>query len=539
MTVSTLVEPQLDTINRQAKRLAKRLKLPVTQAKNILASALYRCSGWQDLEGRVRAMKPDEHVRHLVALPHSSEAQVYFNEQKIALTHALSQLVLTNSNLIGLMEHIKYVFAIKTKVVNSNELLHTLDLSWRPAGIGPDPWAVIEADARVNGTCLKLIGTRTYLPEHYDFGPNKHKEGKFAEPFGGRLKIVWSDPTAWFKAALEYLDDPEADDLVLPAVDLSEDMSRHEAWFEAALYTIGHIAEYQSDNDLVPLFFEGSAYVVFGAPVLQVDAAHMDKTLTVNFSSKEDSFSQVVASGENALCLEWISYDPGMKNHDGEFVEYFDELRQSILHGDDLPTTARDDGKLGLLFVRPATIFKIKQAFKVDFTREDDEEALVLKTSNLTLALELISKVSLRDLMVYKKGEISRYFAILKVPDASERPELSISLESKGDEWDWNSNLTPSNTWSCSSQGTELRVEVDSQLLNLVDLLGKRTVEAVMSHGLIHRLPLGSLSALKKQPERCKNIPAVSEDIAADLNKPFPKDVHLSLYRIRYLRDNF
>lgn len=539
MTVSTRVELQLDTIQRQAKRLATRLNLPVTQAKDILARAFYRCSGWQDLEGRVRATVPDEHVRHLVALPHSSEAQAYFNEQKRPLALALSQHVLTNSNLTGLMEHVQAVFAIESGVVTLNDLVHTLDLSWRPGGIGPDAWAVIEADAWVNGVCLKLFGTRTYLPAHYDFGP-KHEYGEHAEPFGGRLKIVWSDPAAWFKAALDYLDDPVADDLVLPVVELSEDMSRHEAWFEAALSTYSHFAEYRGgDNDLVPLIFEGCCYVVFGAPVFQVDAAHMDKTVAVKLSSQDDNFSQVVVSGENALCLEWIAYDPGKKNHDGEFDEYFDRLRKSILRGEYLPITARDDGKLGLLFVRPASIFDVRHELTVDFTREDDEEALVLKTSDLPLALELISKVSLRDLMVYKRAEHSRYFAMLSLPDANERPELSISLESKGDEWESKSDLI-SSTCSRSSHGTELRlVEVASQLLTLVDLLGKKTVEAVMSHGLIHRLPLGSLSALKKPPERCKNIPTVSEDIAAALERPLPVDGHVSLSRTRYLRDNF
>lgn len=538
MTVSTQVELQLDTILRQAKRLGTRLNVPVTHAKDILARAFYRCSGWQDLEGRVRATVPDEHVQHLVALPHSSEAQAYFNEHKRPLAVALSQHVLTNSNLIGLMEHVHAVFAIETGVVTLNDLVQTLDLSWRPAGIGPDAWAVIEADAWVNGACLKLIGTRTYLPAHYNFGA-KHEYGEDAEPFDGRLKIVWSDPAAWFKAALDYLNDPEADDLVLPVVELSEDMSRHEAWFEAALSTDSHIAKYRSgDNDLAPLIFEGNSYVVFGAPLFQVDAAHMDKTVAVKLSSQEDNFSQVVVSGENALCLEWIAYDPDKRNHNGEFDEHFVQLRQAILRGDNLPVTARDDGKLGLLFVRPATIFDVEQELKVDFTREDDEEALVLKTSDLPLTLELISKVSLRNLMVYRREEHSRYFAMLSLPDANERPKLSISLESKGDESESMSNLIPT-TWSLHSSGMELLVEVASQLLNLVDLLGKKTVEAVMSHGLIHRLPLGSLSALEKPPERCKNIPAVSDEIASALERPLLFDGYLSLTRVRYLRDNF
>lgn len=538
MTISTRVELQFDTIQRQAKRLATRLNLPITHAKDILARAFYRCSGWQDLEGRVSAIVPDEHVQHLVALPNSLEAQAYFNEQKRSLAVALSQHILTNSNLTGLMEHVQAVFTIETGVVTLNDLVPTLDLSWHPAGIGPDAWAVIKADAWVNGVFLKLIGTRTYLPAHYNFGPN-HEYGEYAEPFSGMLKIVWSDPAAWFKAALDYLDDTEADDLFLPVVELSEDMSRHEAWFEAALSTDSHIAEYRGrDNDLVPLIFKGNCYVVFGVPVFPDDAAHMGKAVAVKLSSQEDNFRQVVVSGESALCLEWIAYAPDKKSHEGEFDEYFEQLREAFLRGVDFPVMARDDGKLGLLFVRPATIFDVQWALKVDFTREDDEEALVLKTSDLPLALELISKVSLRDLMVYKREGHSRYFAMLSLPGTNVWPMLHISLESKGHESESMSNLITS-AWSLSSNGTELLVEVSSQLLTLVDLLGKKAVEAVMSHGLIYRRPLGFLSSLNKPPKRCKNIPTVSEEFAAALERPLPLDGYLSLSSTRYLRDNF
>ena len=201
--------------------------------------------------------------------------------------------------------------------------------------------------------------------------------------------------------------------------------------------------------------------------------------------------------------------------------------------------TSREDGKPGLLFVRPATLFDVQQELKVDFTRTDGEEAMVLKTSNLPLALELILKVAIRDLTVYERDGRSRYFAMFFLPDSDERPELSISLESKGAEWTSMSNLVRLSYWSKSSSGTELLAEVAAELLTLVDLLGKKTVEAAMSHGLIQRQQPGFQTELKKPPARCKNIPPVPEVIAEALARPLRADGYLSLGRTRYLRDNF
>lgn len=539
MSVPTLVELQLDTIQRQAKRLASRLHLPITSAKDVLAKAFYRCSGWHDLEGRLKHAEPDDHVQFLVALPHSPEARAYFGEQSRSLATALSQHVLTNSNLAGLLDHVQAVFAIEAPAVTLNDLVPSLSLAWRPTGIGPDPWAVIEAEVWVNGTCLKLIGTRTFLPRHYDFGP-EHESGEYAEPFGGMLRIVWADPAAWFRAALRYLDDLEADELELPLVELSEAMARHQAWFEGALATNSHIAEYRGgDDDLVPFLVEDSCYVVFGAPVCRTDASKAGAAAVVELASHEDNFSQLIVVGDNPLCLEWIAYDPALKRHTGEFGDYFDRLRRAIFQRDDLSVTSREDGKAGLLFVRPATLFDVQQELKVDFTRTDGEEAMVLKTSNLPLAIELILKVAIRDLMVLVRDGRSRYFAMFSSPDSEERPKLSVSLELKGAEWMSMSNLVRSSYWSKSSSGTELLVEVASELLTLVDLLGKKTVEATMSQGLIQRLPLGFQTELEKPPARCKKIPPVPDEIAAALERPFSADGYLALGRAHYLRDNF
>lgn len=541
MIDSTLVDYQLDTIHRQAKRFAARLKLPITAAKDILAKAFYCCSEWSDLEGRLKSRELDRHIQLLTALPQSAEACLYFVKIRRDLARLLSQHMLTNANLAGLLEHVQEVFAVGSDPITLDDLVPRLKaLNWRPAGIGPDSWAVVESEAVVNGTCLRLVGTRTYLPKYYDFGP-KHEFGEYAEPFEGKLRIVWTEPMTWYQAALDYLDDLDAEDIVLPAVELTKEMARHQAWFEAALSTSHHIAEYRlGDDDLVPVILEGqNCYVVFGYPVKSNGEALRTDVGTVELASAYDNFSKVVMLHESPICLEWIAYDPKTRKHPGEFDEYFETLRQTILHGNRLPTTPRQDGLPGLLLVRPATDFDIRQELAVEFTHLADEVAFVLKTSNLTLARELLGKVVARDLMVYAYAGRLRYFALFSVPQSDESPELSLSFESESPGAMSMSNLILLSRWKKQNDGSELLVEIAPKLMTLVDRVGKKAIDTAMSHGLVQRFPVEFLAEFERPPANCREIPKVSDEIAKVLEQPIPDDAHVTMRQTRYGRDNF
>ncbi|WP_273829692.1 hypothetical protein [Pseudomonas sp. SBT1-2] len=536
MSDSALLGHQLDTIHRQAKRFSARLDLPITASKAILAKAFYRCADWSDLEGRLKSLDPDEHVQLLAALPQSAKARSYFDENCRDLARALSQHMLTNTNLAGLLEHVQEVFAIRSGPITLQDVLTTLTMPhWRPADIGPDPWAVVESEVVVNGTRLKLVGTRTYLPGHYDFGP-LHSHGEYAEPFEGKLRVVWTDPVAWHQAALNFLEHLEAEDVQLPVVELTEEMARHEEWFEVALAT-GGVAEYRTgDDELVPAILVGhDCYVVFGYPV----EANPGDGSNIELAAVDDNFSHVVMLDEHAVCLEWIAYDLETRRHPGQFNEYFESLRQSLLKGEGLPVTPRDDGQPGLLFVRPATTFDIQQELMVEFTHLADEVAFVLKTSNLALARELLGKVVARDLMVYDRAGRPSYVAQFSVPKSEGLPELSLTFDSESPGMTTMSNLIRSSYGNTREDSVELLVEVAPQLLRLVDSIGKKTMDTALSHGLVLRLPVGFLEELDQPPTRCSQIPSVPDHIVSVLERPLLGDGSLSIRRARYLRDNF
>lgn len=539
---STFVEQQLDTIHRQAKRFAVKLKLPITVAKDVLAKAFYRCAKWSDLEERLKSRTLSRHIQLLTALPRSDEARLYLSGIDGDLAKSLSQHMLTNSNLAGLIDHVREVFAVASAPTTLDDLVPNLRaLPWRPAGIGPDSWAVVESEVVVNGVWLRLVGTRTYLPRYYNFGP-KHESGKFAEPLKGKLRIIWTEPMVWYQAALDYLDDPEAEDVQLPVAVLTEEMARHQAWFEAALVTTGSIAEYRDGDDdlLQAILVKENLYIVFGYPVRSTSEAEQASFVTVELASTCDNFSQVVMLNQNPICLEWIAYDTKTARHPGQFDEYFVMLKQAILRNECLPATPRKDGQPGLLFVRPATDFDIHQALKVDFTYLADEVAFVFKTSNLSLCRKLLCKVAARDLMTYFPTEHPRYFALILVPRSDLSPELSLTFDAEIPGGMSVSDLVHTVYSKEQEDRWELLVEIDPQIMNLVDRIGRKAMDTAISHGSVQRLSIKFLDELKQPPARCRQIPQMADEIANALDRPpLTGDGYFTMRRVRYWRDNF
>lgn len=76
----------------------------------------------------------------------------------------------------------------------------------------------------------------------------------------------------------------------------------------------------------------------------------------------------VLIDGQPA-CVEWISVCDQTRKHDGQYSEYFEELRSSVLsHRDcDLDLYRLTGWSNSYFFVRPVTQFDIDQFVKVEF----------------------------------------------------------------------------------------------------------------------------------------------------------------------------
>lgn len=256
----------------QAKRLKKHLKIPLHLARYVLAKGPYHCDDWDDLISRLNTGNPDDHVRQLSSLPGCRVATGYFAHNIDRIARAISQHLLTNTNLAGLYETVRAVFLMSDKSMSLTDMVPCLPtLEWEPANLGSDPYAVMFASALINGVPFLLVATRIYLPRYFNFGAKVQCGSECAEPWGEKIKIMWSDPNAWYDAARAYLTAPEDDfdvELVLPNEVLDDKMKEHSQWFESAMSLMHGRGEYLDDDDdqLIPYWGPGGTYAMFGFP---------------------------------------------------------------------------------------------------------------------------------------------------------------------------------------------------------------------------------------------------------------------------------
>lgn len=539
MIDSSLVARRCDTFFRQSKRLADVLDIPLTTAKNVLARALYRCSGETDLLSRLAEQTPGEHLELLTGLPQSPRARSYFVAIRRELAHSLSQHVLTNSNLARLFEVLREVFAVSADGPTTlSDLLPTLlATAWEPSGLGPDPKAVLHAEAVIGGVAVRLVATRVYMPSCYDFGPDAQPQ--YAVPYGCLLKVIWADPDSWRRAALDYVEDKDAEEVLLPDVELTEEMSRHQRWFENALEAAGSWCRY-GDGDETPIPHIGEdcgCYVVFGFPYRFASPIASPNCGDLLPDAGEHSAYRVVLIDGTPVCLEWIAFDPETDCHPGECGEYFDALRHGLLRYGRLLPSALSDGAPGILSIQPATDFHLGQALKVEFHSEIDEVALVLKTDDVALASALVVQVANRDLMVLGSEQSPRYLARMTVRADSEPRSLSMSLNVVAPNFWSGTNLISSTVATAHDGHEELLVVVSPTLLTLVDVLGKKATENAINQGLVLRKPLSFKDELERAPSRCQNLSRPSAELAELLGMPPQGTPRLTM--TRYKRDNF
>jgi hypothetical protein len=539
MTDFTLVARRRETTLRQAKRFSEKLNLPQMAAKDVLARAFYRCAGWEDLLARLSGRTPETHIKLLAALPHSTEARDYFRHIRRDLAKSLSQHVLTNSNLVGLHDLVQEVFAVGSEATTLADVIPTLTpTAWRSAGIGPDPWSVLEADVAINGVVLRLVATRTYMPRYYAFSSDTCSP-ECAEPYEGKLRIIWTEPASWRQAALDYLNDEDAEGLQLPQIELTESMARHQEWFDASLSVFGISGEYgdHGENFLPHIIEDKGCYIVFGVCHRLLDSSEHSSQHIIPLQRCEDSFSQLALLGDTPICLEWISIDPDTQVHTGEFGEYFASLRRSLLGNRRLHATPRHDGAPGVLLVLPSTEFDVRHELKVDFTPVADEIAFVLKTNDTALARELLRKAAARDLMALGANNQRRYLARIIAPSPREAPSLSLSIETVGPNSDCWANLVLGTVWTKGDGSMQLLVEIAPRLLTLMDKMGRKATEAAINQGLILRQPAEFAQELDQPPSRCERIPTPPDDIRKLFEERPSGEVRFGY--TRYKRDNF
>lgn len=563
MTTTSLVAELRENTKRQAKRLGKRLDLSLEAARSILARSYYRCESWNDLQGRLKAKHPDEHVRHLASLPGSPEARLYYSTNIEDLARSLSKQMLANSNLMGLYDTLNHVFGVTQEPVALSDIAVSISASpWQPANIGPDPNAVLQAFTVINGVPIMLLATRVYMPKYFQFGPDVSGDDSFfAEPYSGTFQIIWSNPGDWYDAARAYLlatedddiDDDDYPELTLPTIELDEAMVEHEQWFSRlAEQWYQEFGYGDHGEDFLPILISGrGTYLVFGVPARPPSNTEiLPRTAIPMVGEDTDNDRTLVLVDEQPVCLEWISASTAARKHEGPYPEYFESLLNGVFsHSEcDVGLFGHNGWDQGFFFIRPANQSDIDQFLRVEIEPEPNLEAFALKTDHPALAAIVLDKVASRDVMAYpSKYQSANYVAVIDIAEADELNGVSISLSVRGDNGLWaGTNLVPS--YYTERRGTQKTVyaNISPSFFALTDMVKKRSLRDALLCGIVLHQPAGFHDRLHEPPRRCSNLKPAPQELIDLMERPLsdafeetPFNLLQHARRTRYGRDNY
>lgn len=542
-----------ENISRQAKRLSSHFNLKHSHAQKVLAQALYRCASWQDLTARLKTRQLDKHILMLASLPKSEGAKSYFSEHIGKLSRSISQHMLTNSNLVGLHEAMRYVFGVPGKPVDLLDIIPAIPISgWESLEIGPDPGAVIGTNICLNGVPLRLIGTRVYMPMYMNFGEDVNCPPEMAVPYGESLKVIWTNPNVWAEAAYHYLssagDEDEEDDieLTLPDDVLDDAMMSHQKWLSRiAKSWEGEFTYGDNDDNFLPLVIpELGCYLVFAIPLASTPTSCEASNIALDLRGEKDNDSLLISIDGNPLCVEWISVNSLTGEHDGQYPEHFENLKDGLFSHQECDLNIyRSKGKGdSFFFIRPATHFDIDRCVSVDFDPEPGKEAFVLKTDHPELAHLVFTKLAKRDVMIFRsKFRESNYLVELDVSDYEDVHSLSLALDAHGQSWWRGHNLINTSILQKDREKKILYILVEPELLSLSDIFPKKDLIEAIHCGWILHLPEGFSDLLIQPPKRCQTLSSAPDELVKLFNKRIKNislsDMLSSIKRTRYKRD--
>jgi hypothetical protein len=551
MTKASLPSPAAlrTATTAQAQGLKKSLGIQLTAAKDILARGVYECADWIDLQTRL-GHAPLSVPALALALGPGARSLSYLEEHEQRIVRAIASLVLTNTNLLGMLRIVRSVFGFGDHPVEIEEIVPSLDASpWRSAGIGPDPYAVIEAFTRVNGVHIKLIGTRVYLPGYLALPDPLAASAGYAANWGDPLQIMWRDPQAWYQAAYDYLSLPEDEDLEdfrYPECEPDQAMQGHHAWFQAALRAcFGRTGYLDGDDEAapIPLVFSRGCYLVFGVPCAAPQRPPASTTLPL--LEEEDNGRSLVTLDGQLLCVEALTVDPRSGAFAGEFKAYAESVGASLFgHPDHVPTWTRRQASV--CFVAPASAMVIGQALRLDVEPQAGWERFAIKTDNMELMNAVLERVERREMFRFAgRSGTDRYVVTLEPPaGAPTRFSLAIDLCSTGQ---WRAgNFVVGHEFVAEGGRSMMHVELHGSLPGLMGAVSKKRLLDAARDGLVLCLPERIQTALDAVPRWCARLPTLAPAVQALFESPLLLDegdgsrgTTLSIRMTRYSRDNY
>lgn len=494
-------DKNLKNCKKQAKRLAKALSVSLSVAQELLAKAIYRCDGWEDLKSSLREKHPSNNRLLLASITPDSEedniASLEENIDDIALD--INQLVLHSRNKVQLLTMIWQVFGFKEKCATLSDVFKTLpELGWRPSFIGGDLNAVIYTDMTMNGVTFRLIGTRCHRPEYYQWASDEALSIVCGDiEYEGIPRIIWSEPEQWESAQRKYVnavltasdsDDNElAESPDFPEIQLSESMLAHQQWFDTVNDYFGGY-EWGMESRQVPIMFGSGLYLIYGFP-LDCEQVSKDSVCTsITFKGDLSNDSMPFLFSGQPIGVEFIQSDAsGIQYKGREDSAYFDKL-QDILFSHPLCEVSACSGPYDsslLVFFRPVTTSEIEYNLKTNRRTYPGIASWVLKSDNIENAKELVNKLYKRDLF--------------KSPDESDNNNLytkmefweennsgfSISFEYKSGNRSGFINIITTSSTRQGEKGVDCYLTIQEIMLKLARRVSKKDLLGALQYGLV------------------------------------------------------
>ncbi|VVD63099.1 hypothetical protein PPN31114_00205 [Pandoraea pneumonica] len=496
-------------VERQARRLQKHLNVRLRVARAVLAEGPYQCKSWESLLARLAC--PTTHIRMLASLPGDNRAEHYLSANLDGIARSIAQQIMPNTNLAGLYDIVRKMFLANCAPTTLEHVAPSLPpLAWEPANLGPDAYAVMYANANVNGNAFRVVATRTYLPDYLDFGAEvDHPE--LAYPVG-KFKIVWTNPDAWLDAARTYLFAPKDEwdvDLALPEEILDEHMAAHERWFTKALATMPYRGEYSEElNERpIPYFYRGDAYLLFGLPTVG-GVNRKAPNLEVEISASDANGGKLFSVEGVPMLLEWSKAQAELGDDIGEH-----RLANTFVDAiaSDSISMCFDVGRTDVgpsILMRPACGTDIRLALKLELMPTAGEEAFVLRSDSPELAEILVAKIAARQILVDRTvAACPRYAVALRLP-RNVRGLLQVGLEVRMNKAEGvRSNLIPTTYIEViDDDWAMVYFPLGITLLALLEALGKWALIDAVVDGRVIRRPIGFEASLANEPAWTKNL---------------------------------
>lgn len=542
-----------ESIKVQAKRLRDIFDIDLTTAKYILARGPYGCTDWSDLCARLSEDLPLQHALLLADLPQSPIAAAYLAKNLRRLAYSVSQLILTNRNLLELCEALRQVFAVPGEPVTLADVLQSITPSkWQPAEMGPDPLAIIQSRVCINGVELQLVGTRIFWPRLFIFDDEITVEASTAEPFGHELKIMW-DVESWYQASRDYLlayqcgdDCDDLPDFMEPIITECSRMQQHRHWFAQCLKGWIHERRYNDDGaEFIPFLYQGHAYLVFGMPCPTSISHPPLRPQYVQFSDEDSNRYQVVLFDGQLMQVETLSVPPHQERHDWEYEDYHRRLCSDLLSGATAAgwISPPPAGWGDLLFLSPASHETLEHELRIEIMPESDETLCTLQTDNPDLAVEVLERARMGQFKCYEGAGVEASYAMrIELPTAIARVDISLSLKII-EETAWQStHLIGRRVIQRDASGQTLYLEIKPALIKLIQRQPLKVLKKAIREGQVLRVH-GLCEELQEAPTLPPNTAALDPleiDEPNPLREPyFDGEGQLFIRSIRYQRDNF